>query len=107
MRYVIDTVMILYILDYAITSIIVEIHVDIRHGYSFRVKETLEQEVVLDRVQVGDTQAVSHCGTSGGTTSGSYGNAVCTSRGDVVLNDEEVVRETHSRDSLQLEVQSL
>ena len=33
---------------------VLEVHVDIRHRDSVRVEETLEQELVLDRVQIGD-----------------------------------------------------
>ena len=51
---------------------ILEIHVNIRHADTVRIQETLEQQLVLDRVQIGDFQAVSHYGTGSGTTSGTY-----------------------------------
>ena len=46
-------------------SKVLEVHVDIRHRDSVRVEETLEQELVLDRVQIGDPKAVSHRRSSG------------------------------------------
>ena len=39
---------------------ILEVHVDIRHRNPVRIKETLEQELVSDRIQVRDFQAVGH-----------------------------------------------
>ena len=43
-----------------------EVHVDIRHGDAVRIQEPLEQELVLDRVQIGDFEAVGHHGYSPG-----------------------------------------
>ena len=37
-----------------------EVDIDIRHRNSLRVKETLEEEVVLERIDIGDAQAISH-----------------------------------------------
>ncbi len=48
---------------------VLEIHVDIRHRDSVRIQETLEQELVLDRIQIGDSQAICHHGSRCGTTS--------------------------------------
>ena len=42
-----------------------EVHVDIRHGNTVRVQETLEQELVSDGVQIGDLEAVGNYGTCG------------------------------------------
>ncbi len=44
---------------------ILEIDIYIRHRDSVRIQETLEQELVLDRIQVGDSQAIGHHGASG------------------------------------------
>ena len=86
---------------------VLEIHVDIRHRDSVRIQETLEQELVLDRIQVGDSQAVGHNGTRGGTTARADHAALRPRSRDVVLHDQEVVRETHSADGLELKVDSL
>ena len=86
---------------------ILEIHVDIRHADSVRVQETLEEELVLYRVQIGDFQAVSHNGTGCGTTSRPDHITFRTGCRNVVGHYEEVVRETHSADGLELEVYAL
>ena len=46
--------------EHLAAAIVVEIHVDIRQGDTVGVKEALKQQVVLDRVDFGDAQAVSH-----------------------------------------------
>ena len=39
------------IIDYFLSSLKSKIHVNIRHGYTFRIKETFKQKVVLDGIQ--------------------------------------------------------
>ena len=60
MGYVIGAVVLLHILDHTVASLVIEVHVDIRHRYSLRIEETLEEEVVADRVKIGDVQAIRH-----------------------------------------------
>ena len=81
-----------------------EVNVDIRHGDTVRVQETLEQELVPDRVQIRNLQAVGDHRSCRGTTPGAHHGAHRTGCGNVVLDDEEVVREAHSADGLELEV---
>ena len=44
---------------------VLEIHIDIRHVDTVRIEETLKQQLVFDRVQIGDFEAVSHNRTCG------------------------------------------
>ena len=103
----VHAVFLLHVLDNAVAAFVVKVHVDIRHGYTLRVEETLEQEVVPDRVQVGDAQAVSHGASGGASTTRTYGNTVVLGPVDEVLYNQEVVREAHSAYGLELEVQTL
>ena len=83
---------------------IFEVHVDIGHRDAFRIEETLEQKLVLDRVEVGDPQAVGHDATGGGTAARTHEPTFLAHGPDVILHDEEVVGEAHRGDGLQLEV---
>ena len=83
---------------------VLEVHVDIRHRNSVRVQETLEQELVPDGVQVGDSQAVGHGGSCRRTTSRPDQASSLAAGGDVVLDNQEVVRKAHATDCLELEV---
>ena len=86
---------------------VLEIHVDIRHRDTVGIEETLEQEVVLDRVEIGDLQAIGDDGTRRGAAPGSHEGPHRARCGDVVLHYQEVVREAHAADGLELEVETL
>ena len=83
---------------------VLEVHVDIRHGDAVRIEEALEQQVVLQRIQVGDPETVGHHTAGGRTAARAYHVARLARCADVILHDQEVVRETHLADGLQLEV---
>ena len=103
----VHAVFFLHVLDDAVAALIVKIHVDIRHRDAFGVQETLEQEVVPDGVQVGDAQAVGDGAAGRAATPRAYGDAVVFRPVDEVLDNEEVVREAHAGDGLQLKVDAL
>ena len=88
--------------DHLVAVARVEVHVDVGHRDAARVEEPLEQQVVLDRVEVGDPQAVRH-GTAGGrATARTDADAGVLGVLDQVPHDEEVAREPHVVDDLQL-----
>ena len=104
---VVGTVEVLDVLDHAVAAFIVEVHVDIRHRDTLGVQEALEEEVVLDGVKVGDTQAVGYHAACGAASTGAYGYAVVLGPVDEVLDYEEVVRESHIGYGLELEVDAV
>ena len=65
-------VCVLHIPEYPVPSVIVEVNVYIRHGDTVRVEETLKQELVFDRVYIGDSQTVGYGGSCRGATSRAY-----------------------------------
>ena len=88
-------------------AIIIEVHIDIGEGDTVRVQETLEQQVVLNGVNLGNAQAVGNGRTGGRTTSGAYPYAQFGAGGiDEVLHDEEVAREPHGLHDVELELES-
>ena len=52
------SVLFLNVLEHAVTSVVVKVDVDIWHVDSVRVEESLKEEVILDRVDVGDLETV-------------------------------------------------
>ena len=104
-RDVVKTVMVLYI--FMRGSEVFEVHVNIRHADTVRIEETLEQELVLDRVEVRNPEAGGDHRTGSRATSGAHHRTHRAGGSNIVLNDEEVVRETHSADCLELEIDSL
>ena len=49
-----------YIIDHFLPSLIAEIHINIRHGYTFRIQKTLEQELIMDGINGCDPQTIGH-----------------------------------------------
>ena len=92
-------------LKHTSASVVVEVNVDIGQGDTVRVKESFEKEVVFDRVDACDFQAVRHGRTCSRSTSWTDPYAefltCCT---DVVLHDEEVARESHRLHDVKLKI---
>ena len=87
---------------------ILEVRIDIRQGYTVGVEETLKKEVVLERIQIGNLQTVSHYRTCRTTTTRTDGDVQLLTRcTDEIHDDEEVTRETHRDDGVELELDTL
>ena len=84
-----------------------EVDIDVRHRLPTRIQEALEQQVVLERVDVGDLEAVGDERAGRRSTPGPDADPVVLREGDEVPDDEEVVREAHLTDGLQLEGETL
>ena len=79
-----------------------EIHVDVGRRDSFRVEKAFEEEVILERVDIGDPQAVSHQAADHRAPSGPDGNAIVASILDEVPDNEEVAGELRLLDHFNL-----
>ena len=85
----------------------VEVHVDVGHRDAARVEEPLEQQVVLDGVEVGDPERVGHRAAGRAPPPGTHADPVVAGVLDEVPHDEEVRREPHVVDDLELVGQPL
>ena len=81
-----------------------EVDVDVRHRHPLGVQEALEQEVVAERVHVGDRQAVGHDRPRRRAAAGADGDAVLLGELDEVPHDQEVGVEAHAVDHVELDV---
>ena len=84
-----------------------EVDVKVGHGDTFRVKETFEQQVELQRIEVGNFQRVRHQRAGTGTTARAYRHAVILRPLDELHHDQEVAREPHLVDHLEFNIQAL
>ena len=84
---------------------VAEVHVDIRHGHTLRVQEALKIQAVLHGVDVRDTQAVGHHAAGGGAAARAHRDPRALGIVHEILDDEEIVREAHFPDHVQLIVQ--
>ena len=58
LRHRVTTVLACHVVDHAVAVVHAEIDVEIRHRHAFRVEETLEQQVVREGVEIGDTERI-------------------------------------------------
>ena len=96
-----------HVLDDLFPAVLAEVNVDIGHGDAFRVEEALEQQVVGQGVQVGDLDGVSHQRTGGRTPAGTDRDPLVLGPVDEVGHDQEVGRELHLADAVQLDAQAV
>ena len=82
--------------EHLATPIVVEVGVDIGQGNTVGIEETLKQQVVFQRVDLGDAQAIGHHAARCRTTPGPHPHTeLAACRVDEVLHDEEVAGKTH------------
>ena len=85
-----------YPTQYFATTVIVEVGIDIGEGDTVRIQETFEQQVILNRVDLSDSQTVCNCRSGSRSTSRSHRYAqFFAGSGDKVLHDKEVSGKTH------------
>jgi hypothetical protein len=84
-----------------------EVDVDVGHRLAARVEEALEEEVVLHRVDVGDLEAVGDEGAGRRPAARADADAVPLRERDEIPDDQEVIREAHLANGLQLELQAI
>ena len=93
--------------DHALAAADREVDVDVRHRLARRVQEPLEQQVVLDRVEVGDVQRVGDDRAGRRAAARADGDAAVLRELDEVPDDQEVGLEAHVADHAELELEAL
>lgn len=94
-----------HVVDHLVAAIHAEVDVEVGHRHAFRVEEALEQQVVRQRIQVGDLQCPRHQRAGTGTAARADRNALVLAPLDEVGHDQEVAGEAHLDDGVQLEFQ--
>ena len=95
LRDLLFTVLFGYVVDDFAAATIVKVHIEVGHGDAVGVEESLEDQVVVERVQVGNTHRVRDHGACTGATAGAHANTVALSPVDKVGDHEEVAGEAH------------
>ena len=107
LSHLIGTVLVDHVFDNLAASFVVKVDVDIWQAYTVWVQEPLEQQVVFDRVDVGDANAVRHGRTCGRSTSRPHTHTHFTSSRGEVLYNEKVTWVSGAFDGLEFEVDAL
>ncbi len=100
-------VFLLHIADHLFAAIHAEIDVEIRHADPFGVQEAFEQEVVAQRIQIGDGQGIGNKRPRPRAAPRSHRDVVVLGPLDEIGDDQEIARKAHLLDDAQLEIQPL
>ena len=87
-----------YIIDNFLSSFKTEVNVDIRHGYSFRIQETLKQKIISNRIKLCDPQSIGNQTSCSGASSRSYHNVMVARIFNKVPYNQEVIDIAHIPD---------
>src|SRR5690606_15902348 len=107
LRYRIAAIGIGHVLDHPVATFHAEVDIEVGHRDPFRVEEALEQQVVCQRVQIGDQQRIGDQRARSGTPAGADGHAVVLGPLDEVHDHQEVAGKAHLDDDIQLELQAI
>ena len=103
--YFVRTIFACDIIDYILAMCVFEINVNIRHGYTFRIQETFEEQIILNRINVGDVHTIGSNTAGGRTPSRAYCNVVFTAIIDVIPYDQEIIHVPHFPNNGQFVIQ--
>ena len=78
------------VLDDFAAAALAEVDVDVGQRHALGIEEALEDQVVLDRIDVGDAQAVGDEAAGRGSTAGAYRDALLACVADEIPGDQEV-----------------
>ena len=101
LRHVIRAVAAAHVVDHLPAALVVEVHVDIRHGNALGIEEALKEQIVLDGVDGGDAQAVGDDGTRAAAAPRPHAHAVGARVVDKIPDDEEIIHIAHAGDDAQ------
>ena len=90
LRHFIPAVFLGHVLDYFVSPAVREIKVYVGHGDPIRIQKPLKQEVILQRVNVGDVQNVGDDGASDRAAARSHYDPVLLCPVDEILDNEKV-----------------
>ncbi len=101
LRDVLRAVLLDHVADHLRAPAVGEIHVDIGHADPLGVQETLEDQVVANRVDIRDAEAIGGEAARRRSTPRSDRHSLGTGMGDEVLDDQEVTRIVHLPDHVE------
>ena len=87
-------------------ALIVEVRVNIGHGLPVGIEKSLEQELVFDGINIGNTYTVCNGTACCRTTSRTHEHAQVPARLDKIGYDEEVSGKSHCFNRIQLKIQA-
>ncbi len=100
--YLVLAVFFYYIVNNFLPPFETEVDVNIRHGHPLRVEEPLKKQVIPDRVDIRNLQAVGHDAACGRPPPRPYHNAVGFGEMDEIPDNKEIIHISHIPNDIQL-----
>ena len=100
------TVFLRDVVDHRIAAVHAEVDVEVGHRHALGIEEALEQQAVAQRVEIGDAEAPGDDRARARATPRSHWNAVLFRPADEVRDDQEVPREAHLHDHVELAIEA-
>ena len=79
-----------YIIEYVITTVISEVHIDIWHRNTFWIEKTFEEENILDRIEVSDAGEISDETPRSRSTTRTHNDSIFFCPVHEILHDEKI-----------------
>ena len=95
------------VFDHLAPAFIVEVDIQIGHGDSLRIEESLKQQIVFERIDGGDVKRIGDDGARAAAASGADENAVRLGEMHIVPDDQEVIDIAHALNDAELVIQPL
>ena len=95
------------VFDGLLPAFVTEVDVEIRHGDAVGVQKPLEEEVILERVDVGDADGVGDDARRAAAAPRPYRDAALLGPLDKVHDDEVILGKAHAEDDAQLVIGAL
>ena len=89
------SVLLLNILYGAISLRILEIHINIRHGNSLRVKKSFKKQIVFNRINIRDSGTIAHPASRRRSSSRAYPAVVRAAPVDIIPHDKDILYKAH------------
>ena len=102
LRYRILAILFRDILNGAVALRILKIHINIRHGHTLRIQETLKEQIVFDGIDVRDSGAIAHLASRSRASSRSNPAVMSPAPVDVVPDNQNILHKAHLLDNAQL-----
>ena len=107
LRHIVAAIFLRDVVDDFAAPVHAEIDVDIGHGNALWIQEALEEQFVLQRVDIGDSERVRNQRSGGRAAARADGNVVLFSVANEIPDDEEISGEFHLLDDREFALQAL
>ena len=102
LRYALAAVLLRHVVDHPVAPVHAEIDVEVRHRDTLGIEKALEQQVMADRIEIRDPQAVGDQRSRSRAAPRSHRHAVIARPADEVGDDEEIAGKAHLADDIEL-----